>query len=132
MSFALDLKKFAEKAGANADLVVRKVTFEVANSLVMRSPVDTGRFRANWQFDTSGLPSGTLGDTDKDGSATMARLSAAIMQSQAGGITYLANNLPYAQRLEYGWSKRSPNGMVRVTLAEFESYIRKAVGDLGK
>lgn len=133
MSFALDLKKFAEKAGANAEQVVRRATFEVARSVVMKTPVDTGRARSNWQFGDGEMPAGTLDGVDPQGSATLTKLSAAIMQSRVGGVTYVANNLPYALRLEYGWSRiQAPNGMVRTTLAEFDSYVLKAVGELDK
>lgn len=132
MSFALDLKKFAEKAGANAEQVVRKATFEVARSVVMKTPVDTGRARSNWQFGDGEMPAGTLDGVDPQGSATLTKLSAAIMQSRVGGVTYVANNLPYALRLEYGWSQQAPSGMVRNTLTEFVQHVRKATGELGK
>lgn len=132
MSFALDLKKFAEKAGANAEQVVRRATLEVARGVVMRTPVDTGRARSNWQFGDGEVPSGTLDETDPQGSATLTKLSAAIMQSRVGGVTYVANNLPYALRLEYGWSQQAPSGMVRNTLAEFGQHVRKAIGELDK
>jgi hypothetical protein len=31
---------------------------------------------------------------------------------------YIQNNLPYAERLENGWSKQAPHGMVKITLYE--------------
>lgn len=156
MSFVADLTKFAEKAGANVDLVVRKVTFDVAKSVVDKSPVGNpdnwdegfkkvaadlgwvgpgyvgGRFRANWQFGDGAIPDGALDAVDRDGVVTLSKLSAAIMQSRVGGVTYVANNLPYALRLEYGYSDQAPAGMVRVTAAEFDSFVRKATGELDK
>lgn len=132
MSFAFDLRRFAEKAGANAEQVVRRATLEVARSVVLRTPVRTGRARSNWQFGDGEAPSGTLDETDPQGSATLTKLSAAIMQSRVGGVTYVANNLPYALRLEYGWSQQAPSGMVRNTLAEFGQHVRKATGELDK
>lgn len=42
---------------------------------------------------------------------------------------YFANSLPYAFRLENGWSKQAPMGMVKVTTAEWrdiaEAEIKK-------
>jgi hypothetical protein len=35
--------------------------------------------------------------------------------------------MPYALRLEYGWSKQAPAGMVRVTVAEFQAVVNAAV-----
>jgi hypothetical protein len=43
---------------------------------------------------------------------------------EAGSIFYLTNNLPYGERLEYGYSKQAPSGMVRITLAEYEKILR--------
>lgn len=132
MSFAFDLRKFAEKAGANAEQVVRRATLEVAKSVVEKTPVDTGRARANWQFGDGAMPGGTLDDTDKTGAATKNKLEEEILQSRVGGVTYIQNNLPYALWLENGWSKQAPNGMVERTLAEYQQYVRKATGELDK
>jgi hypothetical protein len=40
---------------------------------------------------------------------------------------YITNNLPYAERLEYGWSGQAPSGMIRLSLAEFEQVLREEV-----
>lgn len=44
-------------------------------------------------------------------------------RSGAGKIKriYIANGLPYILRLENGWSKQAPAGMVAITLAELPS-----------
>ena len=39
MSFALDLKAFAEKAHANAETVIKKVAIDLLNDVIDRSPV---------------------------------------------------------------------------------------------
>jgi hypothetical protein len=39
MSFALDIQKFAQKCGKNADQVVRQTMFDLTTSIVERSPV---------------------------------------------------------------------------------------------
>jgi len=39
MSFALDLKAFAEKANANAETVIKKVAIDLLNDVIDRSPV---------------------------------------------------------------------------------------------
>lgn len=132
MSFAFDLRRFAEKAGANAEQVVRKTTAELAKKVVEKTPVDTGRARANWQFGDGAMISGTLDETDKTGDPTKDRLEEEILRSRVGGVTYIQNNLPYALRLEYGWSKQAPSGMVRTSMAEVDQELRKAVGELDK
>jgi hypothetical protein len=46
-TFALDIRKFAEKAQANAQLVVKKVSQELLTNVVMRTPVGNPD---NWQI----------------------------------------------------------------------------------
>jgi hypothetical protein len=35
-------------------------------------------------------------------------------------VIYLQNNMPYARRIEWGWSKQAPSGVMAMTLAELE------------
>ena len=35
---------------------------------------------------------------------------------------------PYAVRLDNGWSKQSPDGMVKPTIAAIRAYIKKTLG----
>lgn len=132
MSFSLDLRRFAEKARMNADQVVRKVTLDIARGVVLRTPVDTGRARSNWQFGDGQVPTGEVGAADPNGTATIAQLATQIDRTKAGGVTYLANNLPYILPLEYGYSQQAPAGMVRTTLTEYQQYIRNAVAQLSR
>ncbi len=128
MSFVSDLDKFAKTFNANTEMVTKKVAIEIGNSLVQMSPVDTGRFRANWQHGY-GVPNlATTEQTDK-GDATSGRLEASIL-SGYGDVTYITNSLPYAKRLEDGWSKQAPSGMVRITAARFQQFVKLAVTGL--
>ena len=47
--FTLDIKNFVEKAKKNPETVARQVSFELFSAVIKASPVDTGRFRMNWQ-----------------------------------------------------------------------------------
>ena len=135
-TFALDLARFATKAKGNMDKVVRKVVLDLSTRIVLRSPVRTGRFRANWQYGEtvmprgstqtavpSGVPAGSIlgglltelrsrSIVDKSGNATLRKIRAGVKPEAAGKVHWLANNLPYAQPLEYGHSKQAPAGMV--------------------
>lgn len=140
-TFALDLSKFAAKAGKNADAVVKKVVLDMGRRIVERSPVGDpslwesdappgyvgGRFRGNWQYSLNSPSTGTLPDIDPSGRATVSRIGASIPDKAAGHVHYLTNNLPYALRLEYvAWSSQAPNGMVGITVAEYASIVRGA------
>lgn len=56
MSFALDISKFAEKVDKKTDAVIRKIVLDCARSVVIMSPVDTGRFKGNWDYGVTTLP----------------------------------------------------------------------------
>lgn len=139
MSFELDISKFAAKAKGNAEKVVKKVVLDLGKKVVERSPVGDasywknpppkgyvgGRFRANWQHGTT-MPSGDLQAIDPSGGVSLSRIESSLTASQAFGVHYLVNNLPYAQRLENGWSRQAPQGMVGLTVVEFEAVVRDA------
>lgn len=130
MSFALQLNKFAEFAGDRCDLVVQKTVLSVFSNVLLKSPVDTGRFRANWNVSASTPDNSTSVSTDKQGLATVSKAAIKINSYKAGPTIYITNALPYAQRLEYGWSKQAPSGMVRITLTEFRDYVKDAIRGL--
>lgn len=104
--------------------VVRGTLISLSSRIIKRSPVDSGRFRGNWQATIGSPASGQLSSIDSNGSATSANAANVANRLEAGSIFYLTNNLPYGERLEYGYSKQAPAGMVRVTLAEYEKILR--------
>jgi hypothetical protein len=92
--------------------------------VVLKSPRDTGRFAANWNV-SHGTPN--LGTTASVDAGRGLKEAAGAGLLPVGGVVYLANGLPYARRLEYGYSKQAPAGMVRISVAEFASSIQKAL-----
>ena len=129
MSFASDIAKFAEKTGQKLDRAIVSACYQISEAIVMGTPVDTGRARGNW-IPTVNNPSGvTLDVTDKGGTMALSKIGAVTLTAP-GNIYYLVNNLPYINRLEYGWSKQAPIGMVRVNVENFQAALRKAVQDV--
>ena len=86
-----------------------------------------GTARANWQYGNGEMPEGVLDLIDKGGNSTINRIIGGVQASPAASIHWVANNLPYMKRLEEGWSTQSPQGMLRLTVAEFEPTIRAAL-----
>lgn len=128
MSFTLDVKAFCEKAKKNPEIVMRQVSMKLFSAIILASPVDTGRFRNNWFAATGPIPSNeTTTYAGKQGTAAINRASKVIGESRGMGWTELTltNNLPYAQRLEYGWSKQAPQGIVRVNVARFNTLLEQ-------
>lgn len=125
--FAADVRRFADEASEKATMAMRKIALEIFSRVILRSPVDTGRFRANWQVAIGSVPGGTLELTDKTGQATISKMQAVALGVVAGQTITLANNLPYAQRLENGWSSQAPAGMVALTIQDFQQ-VAEEVG----
>jgi hypothetical protein len=150
MTFALDLAKFAEKAKGLANDLVRDVVAEVAISIDTLSPVGDptywagpppagyvgGHFRANWQLGIDRTPQGTINGVDVSpqggGGTTTQRLIAAIPAEAAGHVFIIANNVPYALRIEDGWSRQTPQGVVGITATKFQAIVDEAVAGLDR
>jgi hypothetical protein len=143
-TFALQLQKFAEKTGQKADLAVQKIVVGVAGRVDARSPVGDGaywknpppkgyvggRFRGNWQLGVGVVPQGETGLIDPTGAEAQGRIIAEIPQQASGQVYYLFNNVPYARRIEEGWSRQAPQGVVGLTVIEFQRIVDDAVAGL--
>lgn len=132
MTFSSDLRRIAKKTNRKLDDMVRFVAVESLDSVVRLSPVDTGRFRGNWQLTKNFPASGTLDVTDTSGRATVNKGKAVASSVDAGDSAYIVNNLPYAQRLENGWSQQAPQGMVKRTVRRLGRNIRKEAARLNR
>jgi hypothetical protein len=129
MSFAADLEKWAKKTGQKTDRAIVSACYQISEAIVMGTPVDTGRARGNWIPTVNNPSSAQLTVDDKTGTMALSKIGAVTMTAP-GKVFYLVNNLPYIQRLEYGWSKQAPVGMVRINVQNFQAAIRKAVQDV--
>lgn len=121
--WTIPLQRLTEKAKGDLATVVRKATLDAFTRVVLKSPVDTGRFRANWNFSVGAPDYSVTPSTNQARGQTEAAKALAM---QVGTIAYLSNGLPYARRLENGWSKQAPAGMVRTTVAEFNAIVQRA------
>jgi len=128
--FARDVRVFAKKAKLDTRQVIRAVTLEISTSIILRTPVDTGRARNGWRA-TIDKPSAVKG-RKADPAATAALGTVRTAVSDIGGnIYYLTNNLPYIRRLEYeGWSTQAPAGMMRVSASEYAVALRKKIAEM--
>lgn len=128
-AFSLAIGKFCERAKGNAELVFRKVSIDMLSRVILRSPVDTGRFRANWQVGLAAVGF-RLEEEDPSGSKTIAMGTMRIEGIKLGGAVWISNSLPYALRLENGWSTQAPSGMVKVTIAEYQRLVSRAAAEV--
>jgi len=125
MSFTLDLSKFSKLTEKKMETVVKKVFIELSTSIIRDTPVLSGRARMNWMPSINSFSETTTKQEDKSGRISISKATKKANQYKLGDLISLSNNLPYIMRLEYGWSKKSPNGMVRLNISRFQQWVDK-------
>lgn len=113
--WSIPMDTLAARAKTDVETVARKLTLDLFRSVVLKSPVDTGRFRANWNVSYGTPDYSVTQSVDKNRGLTEASKALTL---PIGGVQYISNGLPYARPLEYGWSKQAPAGMVRLSVIE--------------
>lgn len=155
VSFQQDIADFCAKTGLKGATVIKKLAFDAFAGLMLRTPVDTGRARANWRISINkidatveperktasalkgkgGAGVGYSFNTGYSGShppsgGESSKASAALGPVVWGDVVYISNTLPYIEALENGHSKQAPSGMLRVTFLEVQSNFAAAVASV--
>lgn len=145
MPIHMDITALVKSKKVELDVVVERFVFGMFARVIMRSPVDTGRFRANWVLGF-GTPTPVTVLTDDQGpvtsngsgqSSTKNGVAAELKGRDWVGkqIVYLTNSLPYSYYLEYGkmtrdgmrpGSQQAPQGMVRLTVNEYSEVLNNS------
>lgn len=111
--------------------VVKIACSDIHRDLVMASPVDTGRFRGNWQITFNKPPLYALNNYDQDGAKTIQEGQRVLGLIGGKGVAvtkvYFSNMLIYANALEYGHSKQAPAGVLGIVAVRLRSYFANAV-----
>ena len=145
--WTLDLSAYAKKKGVEFKEVRKAYAFALYSSIVQKTPKDTGRAQGNWNVSV-----GTV-DSTVDPSKTTPQYKSPKQFPEPNGDDpiYISNNLPYITKLEYGgyqdpvqkgtwnpktkqyevrseggFSKRAPEGMVGLTLANNDAIFDAA------
>lgn len=105
----------------------RESFIAATQSVMFKSPVDKGTFKNNWFTEINGISSKTTDGVDKSGQARLDDAVSNCMKIKAGDYISFVNSLPYAIPLEYGHSEQAPNGMIRLTAAEWPSIVAEVV-----
>lgn len=127
MSFAVDLRRFSAQTQERLVVIPRKIALEVLRRVVMRTPVDQGRARGNWQTEVGTMNEGESDVVDPGGGAAIEAGVSAIESWTAENVgLFIFNNVPYIGKLEDGYSDQAPAGMVKVTVAEFDMIVDMA------
>lgn len=143
--FALDLTNLLRDATEDAVVkATRKMAADAFEGVIKKSPVGNdqnwkrpapkgyvgGQFRGAWQLSVGAPGIGITGKSrpGKTGSDSAARAAVAEARGELAKLqpyqsVYIVNGLPYAERLENGWSKQAPLGIVALTVQELQNVI---------
>ena len=113
--FAIQIKNDSEQH-------LKKISTEMLQGVIVRSPVDQGAFRGNHKISVNN-PETTSDKNLKDteGNKTLLSESEKLKQLKLGDMVYIQNNLPYALRLENGHSQQAPLGIYGLTFLSVSS-----------
>lgn len=125
-SFSEQIRAFAKKVQGRSDATVRVAALDLASRIIDRTPVKTGRAKANWRVTLENPANSSLLDTDPGGGSTFAKAASTLGRARYIQNVYIANNVEYIVGLEYGKSKQAPAGMVRISVAEWDSIVAHA------
>jgi hypothetical protein len=128
--FTKSVEDFAEQVVADFGKVLDLTALHLHRSVVMKTPVDTGRARASWTLSRGIVPPGTptvttLGGSGEtgEGQRTQFRKSG---PSKPADTIFIANNLDYIEKLENGSSQQAPRGMLAITVRAYKRFFRAA------
>lgn len=131
-SFSFQLSRATEAIKEEIIQKQNRIILKLFSAFVLDSPVDKGSFRGSW-FVSYGSPN--LQFKYDSGETYLSKSAATQMSIDRmvgflagfnGGVLWITNNQPYAQRLEYGYSKQAPQGMVRRNIARFNEIAKRA------
>lgn len=139
--FSDQIKQFNIDFSNLSDEVFRVTVIKFFGQIVQASPVDTGRFRANW-FATISRPSTKIElGSEKSEDQVNQRIERKINGSRESRVFWLTNNLPYSEVVEFGgysdgpktkggFSRQAPKGVVRITAKRFSKIFNENASKL--
>lgn len=123
MSFSQQIKMFGDRSAKAVQQTRTAVTIKLFSAVIRDTPVDTGLARANWQLTEGQKATGTVTNVAPNKAGLTVSEAGQIQKTNGDESLYLTNNLPYIVKLEEGFSKKAPEGMVRRNILRFARLI---------
>ncbi len=92
-------------------------------TVIMATPVDTGRARANWQISIDTEVDTELDSTDAQGAI---QRNQGVIRAYKNGAIILQNNVHYIGKLNNGSSAQAPSGFVEKALQSAARAVQKS------
>lgn len=118
--FALDVANIGDEK-------LRNIAADMLQGVIMASPVMDGAFRSNHRVTVNKTTNETVpSNRNRSPKGTLdqqvfAEGAGQILQAKLGDSVYIQNNLPYALRLENGYSQQAPQGIYSLTFLSVAS-----------
>lgn len=140
MATSRGLKQFSRRMKLRADVFqkgierkVKRAALAADNAAVLTTPVDTGRARGNWLTSIGAPRIAELDVQDKSGNLALEQGRSVIPGWKLGaGPIYIANGLPYIQRLDDGSSAQAPSGMSRFAIQAAQAQLGQGPPAIGR
>ena len=102
----------------------RVITLGIYKDVIIGTPVDTGRARANWQLAIGNAPQGVVDKLDKGGrtGSELGKGDRKLKARSVGRSAFIVNNLGYIVALEEGHSSQN-KGWVQKAMDRAEARI---------
>lgn len=131
-TFSRRIRTRAARVSKNTDGLVKKVILAVDQAVVLATPVDTGRARANWRPSIGAMDTTTAPEPSSPGAGLREALAAGedVAKRYVGGTNsptvHITNSLNYIQYLNDGSSRQAPRNFVNTAILLALSAIRQA------
>lgn len=127
---------FAEKVNVflskivpeKVDAKIRRIAMACYSQVITASPVDEGTFRANWKI-AFGKINREFDDSLDDHNTSFAQQTSQALamigsqQNVIGTSIFICNSAPYAVRLEHGYSRQAPAGIIGPAVRNIKAAI---------
>lgn len=128
MSLASDLRRIRDRRNGDIERVAQDALLVLGQRIVTNTPVRDGAAKGNW-LSAYGSADTSADESKRDtaGAGSIGRLRISLNGFQAGTEFFFTNSLPYAKRLENGWSQQAPSGMVKTNIADWQGIVARSV-----
>ncbi len=127
--FRADVSRWARAGEASLQALARQTCLEMAERVVVATPVDTGFLRGSWQ-PALGAPSDDPGQEDAAGAAALSKISLTVAGLTLGSTFYMTNGASYAKHVEYGTERMAGRHFVAGTVAQWRAVVAATAKDL--
>ena len=132
------VKEFLRMPGRRANELKRLAIIKAYDRLSRQSPVLTGRYRWGFNCSINGIdytvPSPAPKEYVKNKTVYYKldeeRAKKAFASVEMGDNLIVSNSLPYAEVLENGHSKNTPNGIFRVVIPQLKEDMKKIIANI--